>query len=399
MLDLRSHFSRYISARPERIHLAAHSHHYWPDIAREAQIRAWDDAARLADAKWGEVMGPVWSEAQGHVARVLSLPDPASVVFSQNTFELWLRLFSCFPQDRPLRILTTDGEFHSFTRLAQRHEEDGLVIVERIPVEPFESFTERFAQAASEGSQDIVLFSQVLFNSGFVIEDCAAIVSAVPDSETFIVIDGYHGFMALPTDLSAIADRVFYMSGGYKYAMSGEGAAFMHCPPGYGMRPRATGWYASFAALSAPQEGAVGYASDGYRFMGATFDPSGLYRFNAVMGWLAGLGIDATQIHAHAHEMQQVFIRSLRDSGAELRETDLLIPLDEPRRGNFLSFRRPDAAAIQQRLASAGIVTDVRGDRLRTGFGVYHAAEDVAAAGAAVAKGLAKGLASALEPS
>ena len=388
MLDLRQHFSRFLSAEPERIHLAAHSHHYWPDIAREAHLRAWDEAARLADGKWGEVMGPVWNAAQRHVARTLSLPDPSSVVFAQNTFELWLRLFSCFPPDRPLRILTTDGEFHSFTRLAQRHEEDGLAIVERVPVEPFESFTERFAEAAARESRDIVLFSQVLFNSGFVVDDCGAIVSAVSDSATFIVIDGYHGFMALPTDLSRIAGRVFYMSGGYKYAMSGEGAAFMHCPPGYGPRPRATGWYASFATLSAPQDGAVGYAGDGYRFMGATFDPSALYRFNAVMDWLDGLGIDAFRIHAHAHEMQRVFVEALDACAAALRGNQLLIPLDDPRRGSFLSFRRADAIALQKRLASAGIVTDVRGDRLRTGFGLYHTREDVAAAGAAVARAL-----------
>ena len=94
MLDLRAHFSRFLAAEPGRVHLAAHSHHYWPDVTREAQIKAWDDAARLADGKWGHVMGPVWREAQTHVARTLSLPDPASVVFGQNTFEFWLRLFS-----------------------------------------------------------------------------------------------------------------------------------------------------------------------------------------------------------------------------------------------------------------------------------------------------------------
>ena len=30
--------------------------------------------------------------------------------------------------------------------------------------------------------------------------------------------------MALPTDLQRVAPRVFYLAGGYKYAMAGEGA-------------------------------------------------------------------------------------------------------------------------------------------------------------------------------
>ncbi len=34
--------------------------------------------------------------------------------------------------------------------------------------------------------------------------------------------------------MPAIAASVFYLGGGYKYAMAGEGMGFMHCPPGFG---------------------------------------------------------------------------------------------------------------------------------------------------------------------
>lgn len=389
MLDLRSHFSRFREAAPERLHLAAHSHHYWPDVTREAQLRAWDDTARLADGKWGHVLGPLWSAAQAHVARVLSLPDPKSVVFGQNTFEFWLRLLSCFPQDRPVRVLATDGEFHSFTRLSRRLVEDGLLALETVPVEPFASFGERFAAAAARGGHDLVLFSQVLFNSGFAVDDLEALVAAVPSSETFVVIDGYHGFLGRPTDLSRLASRVFYMSGGYKYVMSGEGVAFMHCPPGYGPRPRATGWYAAFGALTARQDGSVAYAEDGFRFMGATFDPTAFYRFDAVMTWLADVGVDAGAVRDHAHGLQRLFLDALAAAGAPIGEGDLVVPMAEPRRGSFLAFRRPDAADLHARLARAQIVTDVRGDVLRTGFGLYHAAQDMEPAARRVAAALA----------
>lgn len=377
MLDLRSRFSRFREAAPGRLHLAAHSHHYWPDVTREAQIRAWDETARLADTKWGTVLGPLWQASQGHVARTLALPDAKSVVFAQNTFEFWLRLFSCFPTDRPVRVLATDGEFHSFTRLSRRLAEDGVIVLETVPTEPFATFEARFAEAAARGGHDLVLFSQVLFGSGFAIDAMEALVAAVPDDETFVVIDGYHGFLARPTDLSRLAGRVFYLSGGYKYVMSGEGVAFMHCPPGYGPRPRATGWYAAFGTLTARQDGAVAYAQDGFRFMGATFDPTAFYRFDAVMRWLAEEGVDAAAVRDHAHALQRLFVAALARAGAAIGEGDLLIPLDEPRRGSFLAFRRPDAADLHARLAAADIVTDVRGDVLRVGFGLYHAAEEM----------------------
>ncbi|GGK52077.1 aminotransferase class V-fold PLP-dependent enzyme [Salinarimonas ramus] len=388
MLDLRHHFSRYRDAAPQRLHLAAHSHHYWPDVTREAQLVAWDDAARLADRKWGHVLGPVWQAAQGHVARVLGLPDAGSVVFGQNTFEFWLRLFSCMPTDRPTRVLATDGEFHSFNRYSRRLAEDRLIDLVTVPVEPFATFEARFSEAAARGGWDIVLFSQVLFGSGYVIANMERLVDAVPDRETFVVIDGYHGFLAMPTDLSRLASRVFYMSGGYKYVMSGEGVAFMHCPPGWGERPRATGWYAAFGALTARQEGQVAYAEDGFRFMGATFDPTAFYRFDAVMRWLDGLGIGAAEVHAHAHACQRDFVAGLEAEGAGLTRADLVVGLDEPNRANFLAFRRPDAAALHERLMAADIVTDVRADVLRFGFGLYHAQVEMGEAARRVAAAL-----------
>ena len=57
ILDLRADFSRFRGAAPKRINLAAHSHHEWPDVTFEAQMRCWDDAARLAGGKWRLVLG------------------------------------------------------------------------------------------------------------------------------------------------------------------------------------------------------------------------------------------------------------------------------------------------------------------------------------------------------
>jgi kynureninase len=57
-------------------------------------------------------------------------------------------------------------------------------------------------------------------------------------------------------------------------------------------------------------------------------------------------------------------------------------------RGHFLTFETPQARAIHDRLAAAGIVTDVRADRIRFGFGCYHVADDIAAAVAAIRRAL-----------
>ena len=370
MLDLKRQFSRFLGGDPRRLHFAAHSHHPWPDVSRAAHLQAWDDAARLIDGKWETVLGPVLQGLQGHVARQLGLPDPASIVVAPNTHELLKRLLSCFPPGRAIRILTSDSEFHSFSRQIARLEEDGLARVQRVATEPFDTFARRFAQAALIG-HDLIYVSQVFFNSGFAVEDFDALAAAA--GEAMLVVDGYHGFMARPTDWSALAARAFYIAGGYKYAMAGEGACFMHCPPGWGARPRDTGWYAAFGALSAGN-GGVGYAADGWRFMGATFDPSGLYRFRAVQDWLQAAGITVAAIHDHVRALQHRFIAGLPKGPLAARQ--LLLPVQLPH-GNFLTFDLENAEAVQQRLAGAGIVTDHRGRRLRVGFGLYHTAADV----------------------
>jgi selenocysteine lyase/cysteine desulfurase len=366
-------FSRSVGLPGAPLHVAAHSHHPWPDVSRDAQLQCWDDAARLLDRKWDHIFAEVIPKAQAHIARALCLPDPATIAFGPNTHSLVLRLLSCFPASRPIRILTTGSEFMSFARQCARLEEEGLARVTRVATEPFARFEARLAEEAKRGGQDLVYFSQAFFDSGFRVRDLKAILDAVPDAQTLVVIDGYHGFMAVPTDLSQIANRAFYLAGGYKYAMAGEGVCFLHCPPGYGARPRDTGWYAGFSALEGGS-GGVAYAQNGSRFLGATFDVSGLYRFNAVQDWLAGEGLSAQAMLVQVRRIERAFLSALGAS-ARISASQLLIP-DETRRARILAFRSANAAAIARHLREKNIIADSRGDRLRFGFGIYHSAAD-----------------------
>ena len=381
MQSYKEHFSRFLEAAPERLHFAAHSHHYWPDVTFEAQMDCWQDAARLAGGKWEVVLGEVMPEVQRGIARHLGLPEPSSLAFAPNTHEFVKRLLSCLPAARPPRLLTSDGEFHSFTRQIARLEEEGLVTVTRVPVEPFADFDKRFATAAVE-DHDMVFVSQVFFNSGFALEALETLIGSLP-AESLVVIDGYHGFLARPTDLGTVAGRAFYLAGGYKYAMAGEGVCFLHAPPGYGARPRDTGWYAAFGALQNSGAGEVGYADDGGRFFGATFDPVGLYRLRAVLRLLVALDLDAGQIHARARTLQDLFLNGLRAGPAGRLPLDGLLvdPARQPC-GNFLTFdleTEAAAADVHGRLKAAGVATDYRGSRLRFGFGLYQDPDDVEA--------------------
>jgi selenocysteine lyase/cysteine desulfurase len=360
-------FQRAIAAAPDRLHFAAHSHHLWPDASYVGQLAAWEDGVRLADLKWERVMGEIWPAAQRHVADELHLPDPATVAFAGNTHDFLIRIVSAMNRPRPIRILTTDGEFHSFRRQAARWEEAGSAIIERAPLS-------QILEAARTGAHDLIFVSHVQFGTGAILTGIEELAALARPEGPWVVIDGYHGFMAAQTDLSAVAGRIFYLAGGYKYAMAGEGAAFLHAPPGYGARPEITGWYAEFDDLTLPP-GQIGYAPDARRFLGATFDPSGLYRFVAVRDMLADEGLTTAAITAHAAALRDRLLAGLADT--PLGEAELLNPPGKSANARFLAFRDSRAAVWRAALEAEQVVTDVRGDVLRIGFGLYQDSRDV----------------------
>ena len=220
------------------------------------------------------------------------------------------------------------------------------------------------------------MVSQLLFGSGEIVSDIDEVAALGRPAGPWVVIDGYHAFMALDSPFhGAAAQSAFYLAGGYKYAMAGEGLGLMHCAPGFGPRPPITGWYAEFGDLKAPP-GGVGYTSDAMRFMGATFDSSSLYRFLAIRRMLAGEGLTTVTISAHVAALQTQILDAIR--GTALAGADLLNPINGGGpHARFLAFRSPRAASWQVQLMAADCITDVRGDVLRIGLGLYHEAADI----------------------
>lgn len=374
-------FSRALAAAPGRLHFAAHSHHLWPDVSFDAQSQAWLDANAHADRKWGLIFDEVVPRAQAHVARELGLRSGDSLTFSSNTHDFLIRLFSGIER-KPVRILSTDGEFHSFRRQSQRWEEAGEALVHRVPLAPFDTFVQRFVDVAQAGQFDLIIVSQVFFRTGQLVEALEPLADLADPDGPWVVIDGYHGFMATPTDLSATQDRVFYLAGGYKYAMAGEGACFLHAPSGFCPRPVTTGWFAEFGNLEGPP-GGVGYREDGGRFWGATFDVSALYRFNAVQGMLQAEGLTTPVIAGHTRGLADRFQAAvISDQAGPLVHAQILNPVvwsstGHAPRARFLALRHADAGAWQGALLDHGIVTDVRDDVIRFGFSIYQDEGDI----------------------
>src|SRR5262245_3099515 len=115
-VDLARHYSRFRVA--ERLLLTGHSHQAWPDVAFDAQQRAWLDAAELVDDKWERAFEEA-ARVRAGFRRLLNDPG-GDVALGENTHELVTRLLSALPlRERP-RLITSDGEFHTIRRQLDR---------------------------------------------------------------------------------------------------------------------------------------------------------------------------------------------------------------------------------------------------------------------------------------
>jgi hypothetical protein len=104
--------------------------------------------------------------------------------------------------------------------------------------------------------------------------------------------------------------------------------------------------------------------------MGATFDPSALYRYNAIQRMLRDNDLTTAAISAHVVSLQRRFLDAIQ--GTVLGADELLNPLDGTPHARFLALRSTQAARWNAELMARKCITDVRGDVLRIGFALYH---------------------------
>jgi kynureninase len=352
-----------------RLLLTGHSHQAWPDVAREGQLEAFEDAARFVDEKWERAFAKAERVRDGF-RRLLD--DDAAIALAENTHELVTRVLSALDLRNRPRLITSGGEFHTLRRQLARLDEEWLDVV-RLPVEPVETLSKRMAAAVDERTS-AVLVSAVLFETARIVPGLDRLADACAAAGAEILVDVYHALGALPFTVAGHGlEASWIVGGGYKYLQLGEGNCFLRLPPqAESMRPVFTGWFAEFDELAAEHDSAgVSYGRGGTRFAGSTYDPTSHYRAAKVFDFFA------------ERELSPGFLRevSLHQTGLlaglvdELDAPDALLTRDRdtPRElfGGFLALQSPHAEEIARRLAEEGVLVDARARYLRLGPAPY----------------------------
>ena len=358
----------------ERILLTGHSHQAWPDVAFDAQMQAWHDAAELVDGKW-DMAAAVADEVREGYRQLLDDPH-GHIALGQNTHELVTRFLSALPlRERP-RVVTTDGEFHTVRRQLARLREEGLEVVRVGSAGSGESTRGAIAEAVADAVDDrtaAVLISSVLFRNSLIVDGLGEVATACDRVGASLLVDAYHSINVVPFSVTGMGlKRAFVVGGGYKYCQFGEGVCFLRIPPDCSMRPVLTGWFSEFGELAdKPDTRRVAYAEGPLRFAGSTYDPVGHYRARAVLGFFRSERLDASLLRAVSQDQLARLVEGIEALGIDPAVLTWNRELPLERRGGFLALDAPNAGEIAARLRDRGVFTDHRGSVLRLGPAPY----------------------------
>lgn len=378
---LAPHYSRFRVA--ERLLLTGHSHQAWPDVAREGQIEAWDDAAERVDDKWDRAAAMADRVRDGFGRLLGARPD--QIALGQNTHELVVRFLSALPLTRRPKLVTTDGEFHSIRRQLDRLAEATPLAIVKVASDPATSLADRLI-AATDDRTAAVLVSSVLFGNGHRVPGLDRVADACRTVGAELLVDVYHQLGAVPCDLAHDGlSGAFVVGGGYKYCQLGEGNCFLRVPPGRtDLAPIVTGWFAEFGHLSARPDGRVRWGEGAARWAGSTYDPTSHYRAARVFEFHLKCGLTGAFLRTVSqHQVGRLASAfDALDLDPAIITRDRRVPLDQI--GGFLTLPTPRADAIARGLHERGVSVDVRGEWLRLGPAPYLCDDQLDAAIAAL---------------
>ncbi len=368
-------FFRTLDAQPNRIYLAGHS------LGRP--LDAVDDDVRECLAAWYARLGDAWEDwseeiaaYRARLAALLGAPRPDCIVPKASAGQGLRAVLNSY--DRPPRVVATRGEFDSLDVILREYAHRGRIALTFVAPRDDGEFDAGDVIAALAPGADLVVVSQVMFQTGQVTPELPAIVAAAHAARARVLLDVYHSLGVIPVDVAALGAD-FAVGGGYKYLRGGPGACFLYVAPHHldgGLATLDVGWFAKESPFAYARPDPPRYAGGGDAWLEST--PAVLPFYQARAGQVFTQAIGVARLRAYSLTLQGRLIALLAERG-------IVADGGTANRGAFVVVRHRDARAWSAVLASRGVATDARGEWLRLCPDVLTTDAELVAAAVALA--------------
>ncbi len=368
-------FSRVRDAQRGRVYLANHS------LGRPLDATA--DDVREGLALWYARLGGAWddwgTEMGAHRARLAALlgaPRSDCVVPKTSAGQGLRAVLNTY--DRVPRVVATRGEFDSLDVILREYARRGRIALRLVePREDGDFAAEDVIAALAQGA-DLVVVSQVMFQTGQLLPELPSIVGNAHAAGARVLLDVYHSLGVFPVDVAAL-DVDFAVGGSYKYLRGGPGACFLYVAPRHldaGLATLDIGWFAKESPFSYARPDPPRYGPGGDAWLEST--PAVLPIYQARAGQVFTQSIGVARLREYSLEMQRRLVALLAERGIAARG-------GTPDRGAFVVVRHREAKAWSAALLERGIVSDARGQWLRLTPDVLTTGAELEASVAALA--------------
>lgn len=368
-------FSRVLERRQSAIDLANHS------LGRPLNATATDLAEAMA--LWQRQLGDAWDpwleEMRAYRARLgalLHAPREDCVVPKTSAGQGLRAILNTY-HSAP-RVVATQGEFDSIDLILRHYARRGRIALTLVEPRADGLFAADDLRAALRSGVDLVVLSQIVFNTGQVLPDLSALIADAHALGARVLVDVYHALGVFPVDIAAL-DADFAIGGSYKYLRGGPGACYLYLHPRHldgSLSTLDTGWFAKREPFAYERPDPPQFAPGGDAFLEST--PPILPLYQARAGQVFTLAVGAERLREYSLGQQQRLVALLRERGIRAEG-------GTPDRGAFTVIRDAHAVALALALQERGVNADARASYLRLGPDVLTTDAELAAAARIIA--------------
>lgn len=366
---LREHiwplFSRVLER--DEIYLANHS------LGRPMDVMA-EDVREGLDA-WYQDMDDAWTpwmaEAdrfRSAVASLIGCADAKRVAPKTAAGQGLRAVLNALIGREPIRVVATRGEFDSIDFILKTYQARGFIQVEW--VEPrlaeIEMFEVRDILEKIQDGVDLVVVSQVFFNTGQVLAGLGEVVEKAHRCGAKVLVDAYHAAGVIPLSFDE-SDADFMIGGSYKYVRGGPGACWLAINErDRDLRTLDTGWFAKKAPFAYERPHVPEF---GDSWLEST--PPILTLYQARSGLALTLAIGVERLREYSLRQQALLRGAMRECGVPCFE-----PEEPERFGAFSLLKSESAKELCGRLKGRGVNTDSRGGVVRFGPDILNSDDE-----------------------